>query len=335
MARQAAVPKPHGTVLLIRPEQLAAEGLPEEQEQAALALLRYRLAFRPSLELLESADLPRGPAGARLGEALKELDPAHLLLATHGSGLDRRRWTLTFVQRAGEPWSLRRTCAVPEGGDDWSVLEEAARDLLAEAAGRLGLPEWEPGPLAGGGPQQWAAMARAVQAELEGRWEEAREGARQAPGPPGAFLRAYYGAVQSAVTEGALAPAELPPQAGLPPEMAALAEVLDALETGEEGLVRERFGACLSRFPRSARGYFLLGLWRLHELELPEEAFLAFRQAARSDPRHLAAARACVDVLVGRRPEELAAFLKEYEEEIAAPETARLLRRRARPPGGQ
>ncbi|MFO8008737.1 MAG: serine/threonine-protein kinase [Candidatus Brocadiia bacterium] len=332
-ARQAALPRPHGTVLLVRPHQMAAEALSDEQMQAAVALLRYRLAFHPSLELLEPGDLPRG--GQRLERALDELDAAHLLLAAHGPGLGRRRWTLVFAHRGDEPWTLTRTCAVPEGGDDYAALEEAAGDLLAEAAGRLELPRQQPGPTAGGGRRQWAALARTARAELDGRWREALSAAEHAPGPAGAFLRAYYGAALSAEEKGALAPTEAPPEEGLPPEMAAIADVLQAMGTGEEELVRQRFGACLSQFPRSARGYFLLGLWRLHELGLPDEAFLAFRQAARSDPDHLAAARACVDVLVGRRPEKLAEFLKEYEDEIAAPGPARILRQRARLPGGQ
>ena len=57
--------------------------------------------------------------------------------------------------------------------------------------------------------------------------------------------------------------------------------------------IQETVGAAyLVAFPRSARGYYLLGVWRMQPLGLHEEAAAAFRQAVRLDPGYMPASRA-------------------------------------------
>jgi hypothetical protein len=248
---------------------------------------------------------------------------AHALVVTHGRGLGRRNWELAFVHRGGEGWSARRRCAVPHVAEDWTELEGALAELLREAATRLDLRA-DAGEEALLGMQRgaWAALGEALSAERQDRFEDALAVLEDVAGnpPPIVLLGAFYGAVQRVRRTGQFGEPSPPPAEGLPPQMAALSDALRAVAAGEPAAVQESLGAYLSRFPRSARGYYLLGLWRLHARERPAEALLALRHAAGLDPAYLPATHACVDVLLRTDPEGVEAFVDEFA--ATAPDAA-------------
>ncbi len=332
-------PPHHRTMLLLQSERLAPDVLPDREAAAIKALLDYRLSFLPELDPadLDSVERLLGATG-NLERARQEMGATDILAVSHGQGLGRRNWGFIFVHHGKEGWSVHKKASVPHGEGDWSAIEEAVRDLLAEAARRL---EVEPADgsdvLLGVDAGAWAALAEALAAEREDRWSDALaalDGA--APDrPPLALLRALCAAVNGARTTGSFGPVADLPRDGLPPEMAALADTLAAVGAGDLAVAQESFGSYLARFPGSARGYHLLGLWRLHAQDSAGEGLLAFRHAARLDPGYLPAAHACVDLLRQHRPDDLEAFLEEFEEAAADGETARAVRRRAEEPGAQ
>ncbi len=323
--QKAPPPGVHDVLFIVRAKQLAHDPLRPAESRAVGALVRYHFSFCPPLELVEPPGGKPPPDAAALQQTLEETSAGNVLLLTHGKGMQRRNWDARFAHQKGSRWSTRAQCAIPLEAEDWGELEKALGEVLERAVRFLGLTcEAVPGPPIEAPVGEWVSLAEAVEAERHGRWAEALNVLGTGVAPPSRLLRTYYTAVLGAKNAGRPRPAELPPQEGLPPEMNGLAETLRVLRKGEPGPVQEKFGEFLSRFPASARGYYLLGLWRLHALNRPGEASIAFRHAARQNPGYQPAARACARLLVDRNPAELDAFLEEYEEK--APELGRRLR---------
>ena len=128
------------------------------------------------------------------------------------------------------------------------------------------------------------------------------------------MLAAFYGAVSEAKLGGGFPAFPELSREGLPLELAALADALEAMGRGDREAVERLLGDHLARFPRSARGYFLLGMWRLHGLKRPDEAAPALKHVAELDPRYMPAAFAFAELMVERDPAQVDAFLEDYQE---------------------
>ena len=307
-------------ILIMRQDQQAADPLTEDDALAVRTMLLYRLSFCPKLAPADPylvAPLER--AGKAPEEVRRALGVDQLLIAAHAAGFGRRNWTLAFVSAAQKPWTLAQAAAVEQATPDMTALEEAARRLLREAAARIGadVPNPADDAVVGASAAAWAELGHALQAEADGRWAEAARNARaagasRAAGAPFAALAGFYEAVQSIQETGRLPAAPAPPAGPLPPELAGLDGILRAIAGGDRQEVDAQFGAFLARQPGSARGYFLLGVWRLHAAGQPPEAALAFRHASELDPSYLPAARECLPLLARQAPQGVADFLKAY-----------------------
>ncbi len=319
---QAGLP-PRVAVLVREADPVAADPLPPWMADGLAALIAYGLAFYPELQVVDPAQTAELQAAGRdVLQVRQDVGANCLLVAEHAPGLERRRWTFVFASSRDEPWSVRAECTVPQDREgDAAPLAGALRELLIAVAGRLGrepLPE-DALAAAGQGLGAWSAAADALRMERQGRWPEAVASIQRAldaaPGtPPFQVLSAFYTAVHEAQEGGTLSGAAGLPAEGLPPEMAGLAGVLAAMAGGDADEVEGQFGRFLARSPDSARGYFLLGLWRLHSAGQREEAALSFRRAVRADPGYLPAAFACVDLLARRDAAAARAFVDEYKE---------------------
>lgn len=285
---------PRQVQALVRPFDAApGQELPPDTERAVRALIAYRLAFVPELDVVWTAapDAQVAPCA---------------LIAAYSPGVGRLRWTLVLSRSGRGGWFVRTDCAVDEGAPGGlKPLEEALDGLLSRAAPRLGLSPPDPLPPSGASGTAWALMARAVEGERAGRWEAALDEAHSAladspQSAPAAFLWRFYEAV-TALRAGKPVPAEAAmPPGGLPPEMAAIAGLLGAMAAGPPDAPPERFAELLAAHPRSARGYLLLGLWRLHAEGRAEEAAVAFRHAWDLDTGYVAAVRAFLEQTAGR-----------------------------------
>jgi hypothetical protein len=180
-------------------------------------------------------------------------------------------------------------------------------------------------------------MAAARRAERAGRLEEALRALEQvgADAAPFVLLRTFYAAADGAVRTGQLAVHGEVPVEGLSPELAGLGRVLTAMKEADPSAARAAFADYLGQFPQSARGYFLLGLWRLRVAEKPEEALVALKHSSRLDPGYLPAAHACVDLMLRSFPEGLDPFLEEYTEMAPPGDLGRALRHYAERAPGQ
>ncbi len=307
----------------------------EERSAPVRRLVRYRTAFYPGLQVVASRMLTAEAADEDIEEARREADATHVLLVVPGRGLRRTNWTLVFIDSTGEGWSEQTTCSVDDGTRDWTELERTVRDLLAAAAERLELEPaagWE--QVTGARWEAWLAFGRAEQAEREDRLQQAQSMLEPAEAElaPAALLRGFCSAVLE--MRRGRPPARRPEleETALPPRMRAMAGALEAMESGNPRRVEEAFGDWLARFPQSARGYLLLGLWRLHIEKQQAEALLTLRHAVKLDPGYLPAARACVELLAERSPGAVQGFLEEYP---GPQETAEALAEYARAAGDQ
>jgi tetratricopeptide (TPR) repeat protein len=266
--------------------------LPADRAAAVRALMRYALSFYPAFEPADAASVQaRLDAGEAPVDAARALGADYVFTASYAVGLGRRRWMLALQRPSEQGWIVTRECAVEEGEPDGlAPLERAAGELLSEATARLRPGEPAPSlPVTGADPASWVHLANALRAEREGRLQEAFEqadaAARRAPHPaPFALLAAFYDGVIRATETGRFPPLPELARDELPPGLAALAGVLDALAAGDDAATEERFADYLIRFPKSARGYWLLGLWRLKAQGRADDALVAFRHALEGDP---------------------------------------------------
>ncbi len=316
-------------IVLHQADPLRPDPLPPQRRRAVRALLTYALATHPELEPADPHYALAARAEGGEAEALLErAGAAHMLAAAHAPGFRRRTWQLTFVTPGKRPWALAAECAVE--GDDLSPLSDAAGGLLARAAGHIGLPAAGEEPAAlEAEADAWATLGAAWEAERDGHWAEAAAHARTAAGladdgAPFAVFAAFYGAVAEVRREGRFPSVGMLPAEGLPPELAGLAQVLGALG-GPAHEAEARLARHLARHPYSARGYYLLGLYRLHAQGRPDEAAVAFRHAFELDPGYVPAAHGHAELLAERHPDRLGAFLALMREAMPDQERARRL----------
>jgi tetratricopeptide (TPR) repeat protein len=321
---EPAVAVPLAVLVVVGGSDAASGPELARQARAVRTMLTFALARYAGLAAIDPAytdELLR--AGEGVAQVQQQCRARCLLMATVQAGFRRRNWALSFVNTDRKGWIMQAQGAVEDASaNDLSALERAADELLDGAASRLGLKALSAAPaLPVADADAWAEVAGALEAEQEGRWDEAlacsRRAEQEAPdAAPFAFLSAFYATVGDLTGTGQAAAAGALPAGGLPPEMAALAGVLDALARDEERLVRERFGDCLAEFPHSARGYFLLGFWLQHREQKAPEALVALRHAVDLDPLYMPAARACVELLAERGPDKVPAFLRAFTERV-------------------
>jgi hypothetical protein len=343
-------------VMLRQSDPVLKDDLSAEEALGVSTLLDYRLAFYPELSAIRPA-AGLEPGGGDLGDALAKAGAGNAFMAMHAAGFKRRNWTLVFSSRGKPPWSARADCAVEaEGPGSLNALETAADEVLAQAAGRLKLEPAAAGrPATGANVAAWALMGRALRAEREDRWDEALALSRQATQevpearPPSgrspfAVLRAFYETVEGTQRTGRLTPAPLP-QGGadaagpaqtdagvvaLPPELAGLSAALESMGKDARPDVERQLARHLARWPSSARGYFLLGLWRLYGGRQADEAAVAFRHAAGLDPGYVPPARGYVQLMAPERPAEVRSFLDQMRQQAPDSEAVRRLEELAR-----
>jgi len=338
-AEQTQPGAPQKVLVVLGPARPALKDeLTPDEVLAVRTLIAQALALYPDLSVAdESHSQDAEKTGMVAPESLEKAGVSHVLVAAYAAGFGRRNWTLRFITPAKKPWSASVECAVEaEGRGSLAPLESAVNELLCKAAVQMklgavpALPSsadpkvWA--PATGADAKAWALIGRALLAEREDRWDEALACARQAhaSAPDAAsfaLLSAFYEAVESVRKTGRFPDAS--PDAGtssgsggaglvaVPPEMAAIRRVLKATGEGDPAAVERSFADYLQQFPRSARGYFLLGLWRLHGERSEETAVVAFRHAFELDPRYTPPAHACVELLARRSPAEVEAFVKD------------------------
>ena len=313
------------------------EELPEGQVAAVQALIAYRLAFRPELEVVDLLYVDELRRSGLAAEAAHEaIGAQNMVAASYAPGVARRHWALTYVGRHGkEPWSVQTECTIDDAEPDGlAPLARAVDGLLAQAAAPLGIAAAEgETPLAGASTEAWSLLARSRAAERDEAWDEALEYARAAralapdAGPMVVAVEFY---VAIAALDG---PGPYPAPTGTPtalsPQGTALREVLTAMASGDASLAGKAFPDYLVAFPRSARGYYLLGAWRMRPPGRHGEALAAFRQAVRLDPGYMPASLAAVRLMAEIRPDDLPGFLEEQQEAMVDKEDAERLARAA------
>jgi hypothetical protein len=311
-------------VLLVRqkdPRQ--PDTLTAGRKRAVTGLLRYRLSFYPELRVADPGFVARlQEEGRTIQEIRRALNARNLVVAAHEPGFERRNWQLVFTSYRDEPWSEIMETSVEEGSEDLGSLEGAARELLRRSAARLELEVPNPGdePLREAPAAAWARAYQGTQAERRDDWESAlghaEAAARESEGSPAfATLSAFYRAALNARRTGEFTPFEAPPEAALPPELSGLAAALRAVLSGDATAVAEALGRHLANYQNSVRGYYLLGLWRLHGLKRPGEAALAMRHAADLDPSYLPAVFGYLRLLAERDPDRLSEYVAAYAED--------------------
>lgn len=329
---------PPRVLMLVRGgDPLVADPLPAETARAVRTLIAYGLSFCRELDVVDPAYAEELHGAGKTPQQIRQTVAAdYLLVAAHTRGFQRRNWTLTFAGGKKEPWSVRTECGVEEGQEhDLSGIARALEELLAKVTERLELdPPGEILPVAGADAAAWAQVAAAVEAEREGRWKEAVSSAQRAldaapDGAPFAVLLAFYNVVDRAKETGRFPRVPALPTEGLSPEMVALAGVLTEMGAVHHAAVERRFGDYLSRFPRSARGYFLLALWRLYARGSPEEAAVSLKHAVELDPGFMPAAFSYLDVLAKQDPGRIEGFLADYKKMALSKDNAYRLARYA------
>jgi len=337
---EESAPAPrHKTLIYVHPAGPTSGSLSDGRRRALRALVAYHASFCPRLKVVSAPQGARPTTRDALERLRQKIGANHLLLLTYSPGLNRRKWSLVFIEKGETTWLLKEECTVPEGGADWSELEDALSVLLQEAAARLSL-EMAPGEATpvGGGPDEWLALSKATDLERQGEWRQALRLLEEAgaDGPPFQLLRAFCAVPPSVQAGDGFPEVEGLARDRLPPRLAGLAGLLEAPAALSGDEVIGRFADYLARFPDSSRGYYLLGLWRRYAQGRSRDALAAYRQAVRLDPGYLPAAYACVDLLAAEGDEGLLAeFIREYEKR--APEKSLLEKVRSRagilPPG--
>jgi hypothetical protein len=332
---QEAVAVSHRRLSLVVAALRGADSPSDDERSGLDALLRYHLGFYPELEVMdrrwaEEAD------GQGLAAGCRAAGSAYLFLVTYGSGLGRRNWTVRFLDLGSGVPLARQTCSVPDGSEEWSVLEASVAGALATAARALGVAHGvQDGSVTGLSGAGWLSLAEAERAERGARWKEAVDTLADpaSAGGPGAVLALFYETVGGLEQTGELRPTRDVPPEGLSPELAGLALALRAVRTGVREEVHACLGDYLARVPGSARGYYLLGLWRFHAEGKVAESLVTLKHALGVDPSYLPAAYACVDVLAGGEAEEMAGFLEWYGANGGAAEDVKAVTDRARRAG--
>ncbi|NLW49702.1 MAG: serine/threonine protein kinase [Candidatus Brocadiaceae bacterium] len=295
----------HGTGRVLLTVGRGDTELPPGDAEAVLQLMRHALAYFPALEGVDPGAVQEVAGDGRTPEdAARALDAEYVLTAHPAAGLGRRRWMVVLQRPAGEPWMAWRETAVEDGAPDgWASLERAVGEVLADAAARRNPDAPAPTPaVTEADAEGWRRLGAALEAERAGRWADAADhadaAARRAARPgPFALLAAFYRAAAAAGETGRFAPLPEPARHDLPPHLAALADVLDAVAGDDEAATEQAFADYLAGFPRSARGYWLLGLWRLKAQGRAEEALVAFRHALALDPGYAPPAQGSEEAL--------------------------------------
>ncbi len=292
-----AVHHPDAVAVVIRQlDPRAPDALSDERALAVRALLAYRISFYPGMSALSAA-------GGTPEELHRKLGVEQTLTAGHTAGLGRRNWVLAFTALQPKPWTQSTDAAVDQDAPDMASLDAAARDLMRAAAAHLDLhvPNPSDDAVVKTSAQSWAEVGRALQAEAAGQWDDAAKHARAA-GPAFTALADYYDAVRGAVATGRFPQPGPPPKAPTPSDLAGIDGILRTIAAGNADEVRAHFGTFLAEHPRSARGYFLLGLYRLKVADQPDEAALSLRHAAKLDPAYKAAVDALLPPNTRSRP---------------------------------
>jgi len=336
-AKRAEGIGPPGVLVLVpRTDAIGGDPLPEGRRAAVAALLAYRVRQRAPLRAILGAEGEPPIKADAARQAARAAGADCALLAQHRGGLDRRDWTLTLLGAGKVPWGVRARCAIERNASgDLGPLAAAAERVLSDAAEHLSLPP----PHAAARQPNWDAaawehMAEALSAERAGQWQRAADAAERAlasaPGSqPFLLMFALCNAVRTVHRAGRFPTTAGLPREGLTPELAGLAELLPVLGQADEAAIERGFGDYLARFPSSARGYFLLGMWLTHCRRDAEAAAVAFRHAVDLDPDYMPAPLAYLELLAKERPERVAPFLSTYRQKTRDKENAYRLELRA------
>jgi len=289
ITRLAALDRRPTVLVLVRGGGPAATApLPEEEIEGIHALLSLCTASQEGLELHAASRGPaREVADADLEPMIGASRARHVLIASHAPGVRRRKWDVTFLDRA-DRWSTSGECSVEfDAPAGLAPLERILGEVLERACAHIGAPK-PIVPLTSASSRAWGLVGRAVSAErsadLASAVALAEEASAAAPdAAPFALLAAFLHCAAEAEATGVFPePGPLDVET-LPPAQAELACLLSALAREEPERVKELFGRYLMRFPRSVRGYYLLGLWRLRAGGRQDDAISSFRRAAQLD----------------------------------------------------
>ena len=317
-----------GTLIVVQPAD--AEPLPQELRSAVLALAAVHLA---ALGPLAPVDPFRGEellARGGLDHALLASDAAFLLLITHSPGLGRLKWDLSLTALGDKGWNLRAEATTAADASDAAAIGEALQEIVGGAALRVGVTVQGLPPGAGDAALMETAtlilLAKAWRLERAGRLAEARVVLQEAPAAgPLAALLAFYEAADCWERGGQISVEARPQGDALPGEFALLADAVAALGTGDAALVNAVVARYLAACPHSARGHYVLGMWRAASGSPPDEAMAALWRALEADPGYMPAARAAARLACAQSPERLDALLRRYRSLAEDEQKARAL----------
>jgi len=247
-----------------------APALPtEERTLAVTALLQMALDWHPAFELDHAAD--------------PTLIAPFAMAAGSVTGHDTRAWTLTLIRRTDGAQEQER-CEVRS---DLAPLDAAVWRLLDRAANSEGAAESAAEPLRAD-VAAWLLMARALKAERSGDLADAAAHAAQACDAAAdaavfAVMRSFWRIARSAEQSGGFPAQPSAPATHLPKRLRDFQDLLAGVCGGADDETATQFQRYLVTYPRCARGYYLLGLWRLHAQNRPADAEANFQRAVDID----------------------------------------------------
>jgi len=316
-----STPGPKKPVLVwLEPAEVGVGGrLPAQTLDAVRAMAACYLSVQPGVVTIDPFRVDElFGSGFRFGQVTEATSCVYVLRMAYSAGFNRWKWRLSFSRRGENERSVAVECATERAeGQGFAELERALGALLQEAAAELAADDLSSDAVRPFGSAAWPKLGRALRAERAGRLEEAllqvREGEQLAEEVPVLELMRTFYELALSWQEGA----KPPPVGDLHDsesrgEPGMFARALRAAAGADEGAATAAFADYLSEYPGSARGYYLLGMWRLRVQRAAQEALLAFRHAVDLDPGYMPAAKACAGLLCQKGEEEVEAFLHDY-----------------------
>jgi len=337
LARQTSTN--HRVLIRIRAaDEAHGDELAEPTRSAVATLAAARLSSCPPLQPVDPfAAAETFAAGKGMDYMLLKADPAYVLEMTCHPQPGGAEWEMSMAAVRGSRWSVKREGVV--AGEDWpGVLGGGLQGLLTDAATHLKVdppaPDWQALGAADRPERElWAGFAGAQAAERGGKWREARAAlATNGSSPPPVFrtLDAFFELAQVWEEGGRLAELRDIPQEGLWGEFTFLANALSKIGKGAPEQTRKALAQYLAAYPQSARGQYLLAMWRASNDESTEEALAALEHAMELDPGYLPAALAAARLLAPRGQEALSQLVERYRKLALTPSKVEALEERCR-----
>ncbi|MFP4176283.1 MAG: protein kinase domain-containing protein [Candidatus Brocadiia bacterium] len=288
-----------------------------------LKILTVAAAQVNSLGQLIAVDpfLSAGESYERAGVdgAILRTDPTYVMRIRASSDSEEDA-EVTLAALKGSEWTVQQ----PVESADQPELNTVIRGVLEQAAERMKVEEFVP-------PKShsedfWDRLARAVKAERRADFEGAMKlvsgsgDGTDRTSVIARILRQYWALVRGLHRSEPVTEGEFTVEEKVTGEWAALAEVLEDVQSGGPEGLRRALAEYLAEQPDSPRGHYLLGLWRMHTGRTREDSLAAFWKAIESDPGYLPAVFEAADLVHRGDSGELDDLLSRYREVAWRPE---------------